>query len=160
MSDNVRHDGDKQMRELLARRRVEGLSPAEESRLNAHLAECEDCAAIDAQMSSVVRTLRAIPIEVPRGLAARTQLRVRIRAEQLHEQAPARRLIWLISAISWALGVATAPWVWKGFEWLGHTTGAPKPLWEFGFVLWWGIPASLAVCAVLWERKSKSSVAG
>jgi predicted anti-sigma-YlaC factor YlaD len=146
-------DVHQEARELLARRRVEGLSSSEESRLNAHLAECEACAAADAQTANALGVLRTIPIELPRGLAARTQLRVRMRAEEMREQAPTRKLLWLISAISWALGVATAPWVWRGFEWMGHQTGVPKPLWEFGFVLWWAVPAALGVCAVLWEPK-------
>jgi predicted anti-sigma-YlaC factor YlaD len=147
------------MRELLARKRVEALPRKEELRLNAHLAECEACAAADLQMSIALSALRRMPIAVPRGLAARTQLRVRMRAEEMREHGPKRRLIWLISAISWALGVATAPWVWKGFEWMGQHTGAPKPLWEFGFVLWWAIPAALAVCAVLLERRGASAAA-
>lgn len=147
-------------RELLARKRVEGLSQAEELRLNAHLSECAACAAADAEMAGALGALRATAIEVPRGLTARTQLRVRMRAEELREDAPARKIMWLISAVSWALGVATAPWVWRGFEWMGQHTGVPKPLWGIGFVLWWALPAALAVCAVLWERRGAGTAAG
>jgi predicted anti-sigma-YlaC factor YlaD len=147
------------IRELLARRRVEALSAREESLVHGHLNECQACAAIDAQMTGALGALRSMAIEVPSGLAARTGLRVRMRAEQLREQAPARRVLWMISAISWALGVATAPWVWRGFEWMGQQTGIPRPLWQFGFLLWWALPAALVVCAVLLERRTANTAA-
>src|SRR5260370_41039911 len=77
-------------------------------------------------------------LDLPTTLAGRAQFRVRMRAEELREKEPAKKFVWAIAAMSWALGVSTAPWVWRGIEWLGQETGAPKLLLQAGFVLWRG----------------------
>jgi len=149
----MNHDKHERASQLLAQRRIEPLSREDEQWLTAHLAECESCAAVDAQTSEALSALRTMQISVPRNLASRTQLRVRLRAEELREHAPASRLIWAVAAMSWILGLATAPLVWRGFEWIGVYTGAPKLILQFGFVLWWGLPALLAAGIVLWKRE-------
>ena len=80
---------------------------------------------------------------------------VRLRADELHERGAGRKLLWAVSGVSWVLGVASAPWVWRGFAWVGEHAGVPKPVWVIGFVLWWAIPALLATGAVLANRKSE-----
>ena len=140
----------------MASRFIEPLSREDEQWLSAHLAACEVCAAADAQTREALSALRALQINVPRSLASRTQLRVRLRAEELREQGPASRLIWAVAAMSWILGLATAPLVWRGFAWLGSETGTPKLVLQFGFVLWWGLPALLAAGIVLWKRESRA----
>ena len=140
---------------LIAQERVEEISAAERQWLAKHLDECAQCTGVAANTEQALASLRGVSVEVPRGLASRTQMRVRIRADELREHSPKRSLLWAITAMSWALGVATAPWVWHGFEWLGQHTGVPKPLWEVGFVLWWAIPASIAAIAVILEKKGE-----
>jgi hypothetical protein len=92
-------------------------------------------------------------VDVPRGLASRTQMRVRLRADELQERSAGEKFVWAISAVSWALGVASAPWVWRAFAWVGEHSGVPKPLWEASVVLWWAVPAMFATGAVLAARK-------
>jgi hypothetical protein len=138
--------------QLLAQRRIESLSRDDDQWLSAHLAECDSCTAADARVTEALSGLRTTQISVPRNLASRTQLRVRLRAEELREYGPASRLIWAVAAMSWILGLTTAPLVWRGFEWIGAHTGAPKLILQFGFVLWWGLPALLAAGIVLWQR--------
>jgi hypothetical protein len=138
---------------LLAERQVEALAREDEQWLAAHLAECADCAAQDAHVTDALSALRAMQINVPRSLAGRTQLRVRLRAEELRERGPANRLVWAVAAMSWVLGLATAPFVWRAFAWLGEHTGAPKLALQLGFVLWWGLPALIAAGIVLWQRE-------
>ena len=140
-------------REQMLRKLAEGWSREEELLLEAHLAECEACAREQAALGGAVSALRAMRIELPRNLAGRTQMRVRMRAEELREQGPASRLVWAVAAVSWIFGLATAPLVWRGFAWLGEHTGAPRLLLQFGFVLWWAMPALLAAAVVLWERE-------
>ena len=142
--------------ELMAWRRIEPLTREDERWLAAHLADCEPCATADARTSEALSALRGMQINVPRNLAGRTQLRVRLRAEELREQGPACRLVWAVAAMSWILGLATAPFVWRGFAWLGSETGAPKLALQLGFVLWWGLPALLAAGIVLWKRGWRS----
>lgn len=138
--------------QLIAKERVEGISQSERDWLSAHLEGCERCAEFTCQTEQALRALRIAAIPLPSGLASRTQFRVRLRAEELRDKEPARKLVWAVAGVSWALGVATAPWVWHGLEWIGQATGAPRVLMQAGFVLWWGVPALLAAGAVLFER--------
>jgi len=77
---------------------------------------------------------------------------VRLRAEELREHEPRRRMLWFACAASWIFGVASAPYVWRLFAWLGEVTGMPKLVWEIGFALWWTIPALFAAVVLLLEN--------
>ena len=145
--------------ELLARRRVEPLSRQDEVWLAAHLGGCESCVAEDAHMADALSALRGMPINLPRNLASRTQIRVRLRAEELREHGPANRLIWAVACMSWIFGLATAPLVWRGFEWLGGELHLPKLVWATGVVLWWAVPALVATGIVLFGHKGRSGAA-
>jgi hypothetical protein len=134
---------------LIAQERVEGTSSAEREWLSAHLQECAHCAELARQTDQALRSMRTAAIPLPHGLASRTQFRVRLRAEELREHGLGRKLLWSIAGVSWALGIASAPWVWRAFEWVGHRTGAPRLIWEVGFVMWWAVPALLATGVVL-----------
>ena len=137
---------------LFAQSLVEGLSAADQSWLDAHLRECAECARETVSTREILHALRNVPVAMPRDLAARTQLRVRLR---LQESMPASRsglLLWVITGMSWLLGVFSAPLVWRGFEWVGAQLNLPKPVLEFGFVLWWTVPALIAVAIVLHQR--------
>ena len=139
--------------ELIAQQQVESLSSDNERWLNAHLAECESCAAEQRQLRQSLSALRSLHLDLPANLASRAQFRVRMRAEELREKEPAKKFVWAIAAVSWALGVSTAPYVWHGIEWLGQTTGAPKLLLQAGFVLWWSVPPMLAAWAALSDKR-------
>jgi len=138
--------------ELVAKARVEGgLADAEREWLSTH---CEDCAFYSEharQMDRALRSLRAAAIPLPADLASRTQFRVRLRAMELREREPKRRMLWLACSASWVFGIASAPFVWRVFEWFGKLTGAPKLVLEIGFGLWWTIPALFAVMVLLLE---------
>lgn len=138
---------------LIAQRHIEYVSSEDERWLNAHFAECESCSAEKRQLRESLSALRAMHLDLPRNLASRTQFRVRMRAEELREKEPAKKFIWAIAAVSWVLGVATAPLVWHGVEWLGQTTGAPRLLLLAGFVLWWSVPPLIAAWATLREKR-------
>jgi predicted anti-sigma-YlaC factor YlaD len=138
---------------LIAQRHIEPVSPEDAKWLNQHLAECESCAAQDLQLNESLSALRAMHLDLPRNLASRTQFRVRMRADELREKDPAKKFVWAIAAVSWGLGVATAPWVWHGIEWIGQTTGAPKLLLQAGFTLWWTVPPLIAAWAALSEKR-------
>jgi anti-sigma factor RsiW len=143
--------------QLIAQARVEGISAAEQSWLQQHLAECERCAEQAHATEEAIRALRGVAIPLPRTLASRAQMRVRLRAQELREREPQRRLLWFTCGMSWALGVASAPYVWRIFEWLGKHTGIPKLALEMGFGLWWAIPALFAAAIVLMESTRQAS---
>jgi predicted anti-sigma-YlaC factor YlaD len=137
---------------LMAQGCIEHVSPDDQRWLEAHLGECESCANEQRQLRESLSALRTMHLDLPANLASRTQFRVRMRAEELHEKEPARKFVWAIAAVSWALGVSTAPWVWRGIEWLGQETGAPKLLLQAGFVLWWSVPPMIAAWAALSDK--------
>ncbi len=142
---------------LIEQERVEGIPREEREWLGEHLRECSSCAKLAQETDQALRSLRGLAISFPRGLAAQTQFRVRLRAQELRETEPRRRLLWLTCAMSWALGVASAPYVWKAFEWLGQITGAPKIVWQIGFGLWWTIPALVAAAIMLLENAKQTA---
>ena len=102
-------------------------------------------------MQQALRSLRTLSISVPRELAARTQFRVRLRAQELQAREPRWRLIWAMCGASWVAGAATAPYVWRGLEWIGHRTGMPDLVWKMGFGVWWALPAIVAAAVLLME---------
>jgi predicted anti-sigma-YlaC factor YlaD len=138
---------------LIAQGCIEQVSSDDQRWLEAHLAECESCANQQSQLRESLSALRAMHLDLPVNLASRTQFRVRMRAEELREKEPAKKFVWAIAAVSWALGVSTAPWVWRGIEWLGQETGAPKLLLQAGFVLWWSVPPMIAAWAALSDKR-------
>jgi hypothetical protein len=142
--------------QLFAQSLVEGLSSSDQSWLDAHLRECGDCARQISSTRELLHALRSVPITVPRDLAARTQMRVRLRAQQTAQSSTSNALLWIITAASWLLGLFSAPLVWRVFTWVGQQLNVPKLVLEFGFVLWWTVPALVAVAAVLYQRNGGS----
>ncbi len=146
--------------QLVARESVEGLSQDEREWLTAHLQDCGRCAELARQTEQALRSMRTTAIPLPSGLVSRTQFRVRLRAQELREREPRHRLMWVTCGVSWALGVATAPYVWRIFEWVGQRTGAPKILLQLSFGLWWAVPALIAGAVMLIENARQASASG
>jgi|SRR5208282_3854447 len=148
MSENLHN----RAQTLLAQSLVEGLSAADQSWLEQHLLECAGCSSEAARTRELLRAFRNVPVAMPRDLAARTQMRVRLRRQESAEASGSGVLLWVITAASWLLGVCSAPLVWRAFTWAGAQWNLPKPVLEFGFVLWWTVPALIAVAVVLQQR--------
>jgi hypothetical protein len=155
MSENT-HD---RALKLIAQARVEGIPETDSAWLRTHLEQCDFCAEHERQTDHALRSLRTAVIPLPEGLASRTQFRVRLRAQELREREPKRRALWLACTVSWAFGIASAPYVWSLFQWFGQRTGVPKLVWELGFGLWWTIPALFAAAVLLMENSRKSEQA-
>ncbi len=145
---------------LIAQERVEDISRAEREWLTAHLQDCALCTELARQTEQALRSMRTAAISLPEGLAGRTQFRVRLRAQELREREPHNQLMWVTCGVSWALGVATAPYVWRIFEWVGQRTGAPKILLQLSFGLWWAVPALIAGAVMLIENARQASASG
>lgn len=156
MSDHGETLTHARVEEWIARQRVEGLSAAEQELLSTHLGECVPCAEKANATAEALRALRTMPVGVPRDLARRTQFRVRLRARELQLREPRWRIVWLASAASWLFGAVTAPYVWRGLEWLGTTAGAPKLLWQLSFGVWWALPAIVAGVILLIENAGRA----
>jgi hypothetical protein len=142
---------------LIAKERVEGLAAGEQEWLAAHLRDCEQCAATANATAQALRSLRTLSVPMPRDLARRTQFRVRLRAQELHAHEPRWRMVWIASGVSWVFGAATAPYVWRGLEWIGSRAGLPKLVWEMGFGVWWALPAIVAGVILLIEHAGRAA---
>src|ERR1700738_4518213 len=134
MSDNI-HE---RAQQLISQERIEGIPASESTWLDTHLQECESCANFARKTSAALRSLQTIPIALPAGLAERTQFRVGLRAQQLRQHEPRRRALWIAAGISWAAGVASAPYVWRLFAWLRGHPGGPKTGGGKGVCVVWG----------------------
>ena len=146
--------------QLLAQSLIEGLAPAEQTWLDSHLRQCEACSRETASTRELLRALRTVPIAAPHDLAARTQMRVRLRAQQAAQASDSNLVLWVLTAASWLLGVFSATFVWRGFTWVGTQLNLPKPVLELGFVLWWAIPALIAAAAVIHQKAAGSGMVG
>ena len=142
--------------QLIAQERVEGISAADQHWLRQHLAECVSCTTHADSTEQAIRSLRGISVSLPKTLASRTQFRVRMRAQQLRGE-PRWRMVYAACGISWAFGAVTAPYVWRGLEWVGQRMGAPKIIWELGFGLWWALPAAVVAVILLMENAGRNS---
>lgn len=157
MSETIHKNIHERAQQLISQERIEGILPSENTWLAAHLQECESCANFARKTSAALRSLQTIPIALPVGLAERTQFRVGLRAQQLRQHEPRRRALWIAAGLSWVTGVASAPYVWRAFAWLGEHAGVPKLVWEMGFGLWWAVPALIAAVVLLSEQEKQSS---
>ena len=140
---------------LIAQERIEAISANDQAWLREHLAGCPQCGAHAAATEQAIRSLRGLSVELPKTLASRTQFRVRMRAQQLRGE-PRWKLVWGACGFSWAFGAATAPYVWRGLEWVGHRMGLPNFVWELGFGLWWALPAVVVAVILLMENAGRN----
>ena len=93
MSENVHV----RAQQLFERSLVEGLASTDQEWLDGHLRECEGCSRETARARELLRAFRSVPVSVPRDLAARTQLRVRLRRRRLRKLRVAGALLWVIT---------------------------------------------------------------
>lgn len=144
------YDLHERARRFIDREQIEGLDQEEHRWLEDHLATCEACAARSASTETALKALKSISVPIPHGLAASTSSCIREKAVQLkHRRA---RSVALIAgcAVSWAVGVASAPLVWRLCEWAGTSLALPRIVWEMGFLTWWLVPAAAGGLVILW----------
>jgi len=146
--------------EYLAKALVEGLDAMDHSWLDAHLQDCAECSREAGRMRELLRAFRNVPVTVPHGLAARTQMRVRLRAQESALASTSSALLWLVTAASWLLGLFSAPLIWHGFAWIGAQLNLPRFVLGLGFMLWWTVPALVAVGVVLQQKAVGGFAAG
>jgi anti-sigma factor RsiW len=155
----MRDDIHEQALQLIDKRQVEGLTAEERNGLEAHLESCAQC-----QKRALVtqRALTALRSAVPRfddTLVLTTQMRARVRARELIENAARMRALWISCTLSWVLGVISAPLLWWGFEWMGQRLAISGAVWITGFALSWVAPGVVVAAVIAWRRARGSSVA-
>lgn len=151
-------DAHNRCKRLLLEARVEGLSESDRTWLDRHMDTCEPCSGgaqlMNQALDGAIHTLRSVSVHVDPALIRTTRLRVWLRANELDDKRERMWGLWITCGCSWVLGVASAPFVWRAFEWIGHEADLPSLFWQTGFVLWWLIPAG-AVAAVFALQRSR-----
>ncbi len=126
----------------------------EQEWLNAHLADCPNCSTYAAEVQRSVVLLRSISIPLRPSLVAATRRRVQLRALELRRQEAGLRTLWVSCALSWLLGVASAPLLWWAFQWVGERLDVPRVIWITAFGFWWLTPAVAVGAALAWQGTS------
>jgi len=139
---------------------VEGLAADDRAWLESHLETCPVCAERAQATERALSSLRITTARVSAPLLARTQQRVRLRAHELRGRQARMRALWAACALSWLLGVLTAPLMWWAFQWLSQRTEMPKAVWLVAFPLLWTIPAAVVGAALAWRRAHAPSENG
>ena len=148
MSEDVHQRAER----LIVANRVEGLSAADQEWLNLHLETCARCARCADSTEQALRSLRSVSVRVGPGLIRATRLRIHARALELRERRTQMAMLWISCALSWVLGALSAPLVWRAFAWLGERFRMPAIAWQFGFALWWALPAATVAVVLMMRR--------
>jgi anti-sigma factor RsiW len=144
--------------QLVDKRQVEGLTAEEHNKLEAHLESCAQCQKRALETEGALHALRSAAPRFDVTLVLTTQMRARIRARELIENAARARALWISCTLSWVLGVLSAPLLWRGFEWMGQRWAISRPVWMTGFALSWVAPAVVAAAVIAWRHAHGSIV--
>ncbi len=141
---------------LIDAARIEGISADDRAWLNKHLGECSRCQERERSTERALRALRPKPISISPSLVSTTQFRVRLRARELREESSRLRALVIACGLSWVMGVASAPLLWRGFEWIGQLAALPPAIWETAFFLSWLVPAAVVGGVFAWWKMHSS----
>jgi len=144
--------------QLIDKMQVEGLTAEERGWLEAHLESCAPCQKRAFETEGALRALRSAVPRFDASLVLTTQMRARIRARELTENATRMRALWISCTLSWVLGVVSAPLLWRSFEWIGHRWAISRVVWITGFALSWVAPAVAAAAVIAWRHARAASV--
>ena len=144
---------------LIDKTQVEGLTAEENGELEAHLESCAGCRQRARRTELALRALRSAVPRFDITLALRTQMRARVRGREMLENAARMRALWVSCALSWVLGVVSAPLLWRGFAWIGQRWVLSRPVWITGFALSWVAPAVVAAAITAWRNSGRAVTA-
>lgn len=149
----MNNDDHARAEKLILEAQVEGTPEADRAWLDAHLETCESCAGKARSTEYTLRAFRAVSVPVDSELLGSTRLRVYLRARELSDQRERRWGLIALCAMSWLVGIASAPLAWWMFKWLGKEAGLPPLVWQTALALWWMLPAGFVAAIVFWQRE-------
>lgn len=139
-------------RKLMATRRIEGISSAEETWLDDHLAQCDECSKQAHALALAINSLRTFRVTARPDALRRACAAVRLRAEQRRQERERAVPLWIAAAMSIALAILTTPYTWAVFAWFGRMLQVSDITWQLGFFMWWFLPTTV-VAAVAARQK-------
>jgi hypothetical protein len=63
--------------------------------------------------------------------------------------------VWISSIVACMWAIVSVPFVWQGYEWLGHHADLPTFLWQTLAVATWLMPAGALTTLALYLRGNK-----
>jgi anti-sigma factor RsiW len=145
-------DNHQRARQLLRAARIEGISDEDQRWLDSHVTTCDACANETSLLSASIASWRALNVHAPADLVQRTALAVNHRAAQLRLEREPTLVLWLAAGLSTLWAILTTPYVWAAFSWLGRLVHTGDIVWQFAFVMWWFLPATVLGAAAGWRR--------
>ncbi|MCU1286829.1 MAG: hypothetical protein JWO13_3179 [Acidobacteriales bacterium] len=105
--------------------------------LASHLNGCADCTVQHETILQAAADMRmaAFSMTANPQLVRATQLRVRARAMEMRQQQNNLRPLWISCVLACAWAVISVPFLYQGFEWLGHNANMPSIVWQTCFVI-------------------------
>lgn len=147
-----------EVREIMLQSRAEraARSMEQETLLQNHISECAECAQAMEAIQTSLREVQAVSASIAADtlLVRSTQLRVRARARELKKQEDLMRPLGVAAAVAFVWAVASIPFVWQGFQWLGSRGNLPDMVWVSGFLAMTLMPAA-AVGTIALARKQQ-----
>lgn len=140
---------------LIVAGRVESIGKADDRELAAHLDSCVACRDFQQATEGSIRALRSNVVQIPPGIVSATQARIRLRARILREEQLRTQVLWISCALSWVMGIISAPFIWEGVKWFGQRLELPSSVWIAGLALWWLTPAAV-MCAIFAWRHART----
>jgi len=154
----MREDNHERAVQLIDKMQVEGLAVEEREWLQAHLESCARCQKRALETERVLRALRSIVPRFDLTLVLATQMRARVQAREIVENAARMRALWISCGLSWVLGVVSAPLLWRAFALLGHRLAISRAVWMTGFALSWVAPAAVVAAVIAWRHARGGNV--
>jgi hypothetical protein len=72
----------------------------------------------------------------------------------MQEQRQRALPLWIAAAFFSVWAVVTTPLAWSAFERVGRSLRVSDAIWQFGFVMWWFVPASVVAVVAVWRRNA------
>jgi len=152
----MRDDIHERVLQLIDKMEVEGLTQAEREGLEAHLESCAPCRERARFTERALSALRSATPRFDPALVRATQMRARIRAREIVENTARMRALWISCALSWVLGVVSAPLLWRAFAWIGSRWAISRGVWVTGFALSWVAPAVVTAAIIIWKQAGRA----
>ena len=144
----MKREDHQRAQQLIDASQVEGISPEERAWLDSHLHICKACSQHAAATERAIQAFRSVHIDTDPALVRATQVKLRARAREIHEESERMRPVWIPAVLALVFTVVSAPYIWQGLEWLAGKFGAPAWVFQFGFFWFWLIPCLVAAAAL------------
>jgi hypothetical protein len=138
---------------LLHRSLVEGISVEDRNWLDAHVAQCAECARYADLSARAVRALDWFALEIDPAEALRIENVVRGRAEEIRSARAHAKSLWIGTVVAIFLTLTGSAVAWRPLAWLASQWNLPSRLWQTVFVVFWLLPSLLLALLPLFRRR-------